>query len=65
VDELAAQTTELAGHLNAGDYRWLALIAEFDRLQGWSDGSTSSCAHWHGNAASTSVPRVPGSHGGA
>ena len=46
VKELAAQITELTGHLNAGHYRWLALIAEFDRLRGWSDGSTSSCAHW-------------------
>ena len=34
------------GHLNAANYRYLSLIAEFDNLQGWSDGSTSSCAHW-------------------
>ena len=46
VKELAAQITELTGHLNAANGRWLALIAEFDRLQGWSDGSTASCAHW-------------------
>jgi Domain of unknown function (DUF222) len=44
--ELAAQITELAGHLNAANYRWLSLIAEFDRRHGWSDGSTPSCAHW-------------------
>ena len=44
--ELAAQITELAGHLNAAHYRWLSLIAEFDRRNGWSDGSTQSCAHW-------------------
>ncbi len=44
--ELAAQITELAGHLNAGNHRLLTLIAEFDRRQGWSDGSTQSCAHW-------------------
>lgn len=44
--ELAAQITELAGHLNAANYRWLSLIAEFDRRQGWSDGATHSCAHW-------------------
>ena len=44
--ELAAQITELAGHLNAANYRWLSLIAEFDRRNGWSDGSTQSCAHW-------------------
>jgi hypothetical protein len=44
--ELEAQITELAGHLNAAHYRWLSLIAEFDRRQGWSDGATQSCAHW-------------------
>jgi Domain of unknown function (DUF222)/HNH endonuclease len=44
--ELADQITELAGHLNAANHRWLSLIAEFDRRKGWSDGSTQSCAHW-------------------
>src|ERR1700730_9838309 len=44
--ELEAQITELAGHLNAAHYRWLSLIGEFDRRQGWSDGATQSCAHW-------------------
>jgi hypothetical protein len=44
--ELEAQITELAGHLNAANYRWLSLIAEFDRRHGWSDGATQSCAHW-------------------
>jgi Domain of unknown function (DUF222)/HNH endonuclease len=45
-DELEAQITELAGHLNAANYRWLTLIAEFDRRLGWSDGTLPSCAHW-------------------
>ena len=44
--ELAARITELAGHLNAANRRWLALIAEFDRRKGWSDWVTRSCAHW-------------------
>ena len=44
--ELEAQITELAGHLNAANYRWLTLIAEFDRRKGWSDSVTQSCAHW-------------------
>jgi hypothetical protein len=44
--ELVAAITELAGHLNAANCRWLALIAEFDRRKGWSDGATQSCAHW-------------------
>ncbi len=46
--ELEAQITELAGHLNAASHRWLMLIAEFDRREGWADGSTTSCAHWLG-----------------
>jgi Domain of unknown function (DUF222)/HNH endonuclease len=44
--ELAAQITELSGHLNAANHRLLVLIAEFDRRAGWSDGVTKSCAHW-------------------
>jgi hypothetical protein len=44
--ELEAQITELSGQLNAAQYRWLTLIAEFDRRQGWADGSLHSCAHW-------------------
>jgi len=44
--ELIAQITELAGHLNAGTYRWLVLIAEFDRRGAWNCGLTKSCAHW-------------------
>src|SRR6266545_1345279 len=46
LDELEAEITELAGHLNAAQHRWLTLIAEFDRRQGWSDGACRSCAHW-------------------
>jgi len=46
VPQLAAEITELAGHLNAANYRWLCLIGEFDRRHGWSDGTLQSCAHW-------------------
>ena len=45
--ELIAQITEFAGQLNAANYHWLVLIAEFDRRHSWSDGGlTKSCAHW-------------------
>src|SRR5690606_26539565 len=30
----------------AANYRFLKLIAEFDRRKGWVDGDTHSCAHW-------------------
>jgi hypothetical protein len=46
LEELEDQITELAGHLNAANYRWLTLIAEFDRRNGWCDGRLHSCAHW-------------------
>src|SRR5579864_1265271 len=46
LEELEAQITALAGQLNAATYRWLTLILEFDRRQGWADGKLHSCAHW-------------------
>ncbi len=46
LEELEAQITELAGHLNAAQYRWLTLIAQFDRRLGWSGAGMASCAHW-------------------
>ena len=46
VTDLAAEITELTGHLNAANHRWLMLIAEFDRRSGWADWATQSCAHW-------------------
>src|SRR5262245_38310795 len=46
IADLANEITELAGHLNAANYRFLTLIAEFDRREGWSDSATQSCAHW-------------------
>ena len=44
--DLEDQLIELAGHLNAGTYRFLTLIAEFDRRSGWNCGATQDCAHW-------------------
>ena len=35
-DALAAEITTLAGHLNAAQYRFLKLLDEFDREQGWA-----------------------------
>jgi len=46
IRELEAELTELAGHCNAAEYRWLCLLAEFDARKGWCDGATHSCAHW-------------------
>jgi hypothetical protein len=46
IDELAAEICGFTGHMNAAHHRWLMLIAEFDRRNGWADASTKSCAHW-------------------
>jgi hypothetical protein len=43
---LGDQISEFAGHINAAIHRFLMLIAEFDRRNGWNDGATQSCAHW-------------------
>jgi len=44
--DLVDQITTLAGHLNAAHARFLALIAELDRRQGWAEWGVKSCAHW-------------------
>jgi hypothetical protein len=46
IEELEALITELAGQLNAAQYRWLTLIAQFDRREGWAGAGLASCAHW-------------------
>ena len=43
---LVAEITTLAGHLNAGNARFLALVAELDRRRGWAAFGVKSCAHW-------------------
>jgi hypothetical protein len=43
---LVSEITTLAGHLNAGNARFLALIAELDRRCGWAEAGVKSCAHW-------------------
>ena len=45
-DALAAEITTLAGHLNAAQYRFLKLLDEFDREQGWAGPGIRSLAHW-------------------
>lgn len=46
LEELASEICTLTGHINAANHRWLTLVAEFDRRNGWSDSATQSCAHW-------------------
>lgn len=45
-EELSDQITLLAGQINAANYRFLKLIAEFDRREAWGGYGIRSCAHW-------------------
>lgn len=43
---LGDQISELAAHLDAGEYRFLVLVEAFDREEGWAGTGIASCAHW-------------------
>jgi hypothetical protein len=43
---LGDKIATLSARLNADSYRLLALIAEFDRLEGWKREGFASCATW-------------------
>ena len=43
---LVDEITLLAGQINAANYRFLKLIAEYDRREAWADFGIRSCAHW-------------------
>lgn len=46
LEALGNRITELAAHINAATYRFLRLIAMFDRYSGWGGDGLKSCAHW-------------------
>ncbi len=46
LDTLEAQITEVCGHINAATFRFLELVAEFDRTQGWARHGLANCAQW-------------------
>lgn len=46
IEALEDELTQLAGHLNAGNYRFLKLLAEFERRGGHVGVGIASCAHW-------------------
>ena len=45
-EALEAQITELWGHLNAATYRFLELVAEFDRRQAYARHGLANTAQW-------------------
>jgi hypothetical protein len=46
LERLEAEITELAGQLAAGECRWLALVAEYDRRHGHESWGCRTVAHW-------------------
>jgi hypothetical protein len=46
LDEVAEEIVGLAARLAASLCRWLELVAEFDRREGWASSGCHSCAHW-------------------
>jgi hypothetical protein len=46
VEALETELTSLAGHLNAGNYRFLRVLGEFARREGYAGFGIASCAHW-------------------
>ena len=56
--ELEAQITELAGHLNAANFRWLSLIAEFDRREGWAQDCVAPSDQREGAATQNGAARL-------
>jgi hypothetical protein len=46
LDRLEAEITELWGHLTAATYRFLLLVAEFDRNEAYVRHGLPSTAHW-------------------
>jgi uncharacterized protein YciI len=46
LEHLEHEIETLAAHINAGSCRWLELVAEFDRREGWGTWGCRSCAEW-------------------
>jgi len=46
LEDLEAEITELWGYLNAATYRFLVLVAEFDREQGFARHGLANTAQW-------------------
>jgi Domain of unknown function (DUF222)/HNH endonuclease len=46
LEALEEEICSLASHIHASTCRWLSLVAEFDRRQGWAPWGARSCAHW-------------------
>jgi hypothetical protein len=46
LERLESEICKLAAHISAATCRWLGMVAEFDRREGWAGWGCRSCAHW-------------------
>jgi len=46
LESLEAEIAEIWGHISAATYRFLNLVAELDRREGWGRHGVASCAQW-------------------
>lgn len=46
LERLEHEIAQMSSHLQAGMCRWLDLVAEFDRREGWGSWGCRSCADW-------------------
>jgi len=46
IGQVEEELVGLAGQLSAGLCRWLLVLGEFDRRQGWAGWGIRSCVHW-------------------
>ena len=46
LEVLEREITSLASQIHAATCRWLGLVAEYDRREGWAQWGCRSCAHW-------------------
>jgi len=46
LERIEAELTELAGQLAAGECRWLLLVGEYDRREGYKQWGCRSCVQW-------------------
>jgi Domain of unknown function (DUF222) len=46
LERLEDEIGRLAAHIHAATCRWLLLVGEFDRRDGWEPSGCRSCAHW-------------------
>ena len=56
IDAMAEELARQAADITAAEYRWLALLAEFDEIGGWAVGGAKSCAAWLSWACGVSLP---------